>query len=73
MKNAFKSLENAERSLTLAQRIYDITQKKYKAGVGTSLEIVQAERDLYSAQSGEINALFGLISAKVDLDKALGK
>jgi len=71
--NANQTVETTRKSLDLAQQIYDITQIKYKEGVGSSIEVAQAERELYTAQSANMNALFDLLVAKTDLDKALGK
>ena len=71
--NANQTVEASQRSLEMAQQIYDITQIKYKEGVGSSIEVAQSERELYAAQSAQMNALFDLLLAKTDLDKALGK
>ena len=37
--NAQERVRNQQKNLDLAQRIYDATQTKYKAGVGSSFEI----------------------------------
>ncbi|MBK7302483.1 MAG: TolC family protein [Saprospiraceae bacterium] len=71
--NALATLESRKKSLDLADRIYLTTKTKFKEGVGSSLEITQAERDLYSAQANVLEAQYNLIQSKVDLDKALGK
>jgi len=71
--NAGQTVETTKKSLDMAQQIYDITQIKYKEGVGSSIEVTQAERELYSAQSAQTNALYELLVAKTDLDKSLGK
>jgi len=60
-------------AMDLAQSIYDVTQIKYREGVGSSVELTQAESELHSAQTNYINALYELIVAKTDLDIALGK
>ncbi len=71
--NAKETLESTKRSLDLAQRIYDTTQIKYKEGVGASLEVTQAESDLYGAQGRYVSALYDLVVAKTNIDIALGK
>lgn len=71
--NAQQSVETTRNSLALAQRIYDTTQIKFKEGVGSSVELAQAERELYAAQSNHTNALYDLLIAKSDLERALGK
>ena len=71
--NANQTVATTKKSLDMAQQIYDITQIKYKEGVGSSIEVTQAERELYAAQSANMNALYELLVAKTNLDKALGK
>ena len=73
VNNARTTLDASKRNLDLAQRIYDQSQLKFKGGVGSSLEINQAETSFIQAQSSYINALYTLLVAKTDLDKALGK
>lgn len=71
--NAVQRVTDQQKNLDLAQRIYDTTQIKYKEGVGSSLEITQAEQALFQSQQNVIQARYELLLAKVDLDKALGK
>lgn len=71
--NARTSLDGNKRNLDLAQKIYDQAQLKFKGGIGSSLEINQAETAFLQAQGGYINALYNMLVAKTDLDKALGK
>ncbi len=60
-------------NLALAQRIYDATQVKYREGVGSSIETVQAEQALYEAQANYLNSLYETLLAKEDLFLALGR
>lgn len=70
--NARRSLENQEKNLDLAQRIYQTTQIKYREGVGSSLEINQAEQSLYQTQSNYLQSLYDLVTARFQLMKAMG-
>lgn len=70
--NAQERMMNQIKNLDLAQRIYDTTQTKYKAGVGSSFEITQAEQALYTAQQSLIQAQYDLLTAKTAVKKALG-
>lgn len=70
---ALKSLEAQQRNLELAERIYNTTQIKYREGVGSSLEVNQAEQSLYTAQGNQIQALYNVAVAKYDLLTALGQ
>jgi len=71
--SAQEKLVSQKENLKLAEKIYRTTQEKYKQGVGSSIEISQAEQELYSTQQNIDQALFDLIQAKLNLDKALGK
>lgn len=71
--NAIETVYSRRDAMALAQSIYDTTQIKYKEGVGSSVELTQAESELYTTQSNYINALYDLLVAKTDLDIALGK
>ena len=59
--------------MEVTQDIYDTTLIKFGEGVGSSLEVTQAESDLHQAQSAYINSLYDLLITKIDLDIALGE
>ncbi|MEL6122856.1 MAG: TolC family protein [Bacteroidota bacterium] len=69
---AKSSLEAAKRSLALNEKIYNKTQIKYREGVGSSIEVTQAEGSLYGAQAQYVNALYDLLTAKTELEIATG-
>jgi len=70
--NAFSQLQSQQKNIDLAQKIYDVTLIKYKEGIGSSLEVNQAESSLTETQGLYISALYDLVVAKTNLDKALG-
>ena len=72
-KNAKLRLDNQDKNIVLAEKILNTTRIKYREGVGSSLEMTQAEQELYKTQANRLNALYDLVVAKADLDKALGK
>ncbi len=72
-RNAIERLETRNKNMNLANRIFETTRIKYKEGVGSSLEISQAEQALYDAQQNYIQARYDLLVAKRALDKALGE
>jgi outer membrane protein len=71
--NARQELVSQRSNLDLAERIYETTQIKYREGVGSSVELTQAEQSLFQAQSKYINALYNVLAAKLDLEMALGQ
>jgi outer membrane protein TolC len=71
--NAIKSLESQRANSGLAANIARITKIKYEEGVGSNLEVIEAEASLKESQVNYYNALYDALIAKVDLDKAYGK
>jgi outer membrane protein len=71
--NALKTLVSQKANQDLAGNIARVTKIKYEQGVGSSLEVTDAENSLRTAQLNYYSALFDAMVAKVDLDKAYGK
>lgn len=71
-KNAYSSMLMQKKNRDLAQSIFETSRKKYEAGVGSNLELVTAETSLKEAETNYLNAVYDLIIAKTDLDKATG-
>lgn len=72
-ENANQRMRSQEKNLELAARIYETTQIKYREGVGSSLEVTQAEQSLYATQSNYMQAMYDLLLAKERLEMALGQ
>ncbi|MGW8121900.1 TolC family protein [Roseivirga echinicomitans] len=70
---SLEQLDVQKANMELAQDVSNITKEKYKEGVGSNLEVTNAEKDYKEAETNYLNALYNAIIAKVDLDKALGK
>lgn len=70
--NAVTSVSVQKKNLALAQHVYDVSQKKYLSGVGSNMEIVIAETSLKEAQTNYLNALYDMVVAKIDYQKATG-
>lgn len=71
--SSLNTLKNSKESVALATRIRDRARIKYQEGVGSSLEVIQAENDLLSAQANYITAVQQLLEARISLDKNLNK
>lgn len=71
--NALKSLRIQQQNIELAGKVARVTKIKYEQGVGSNLEVVDAEDALRQAQTNYYTALFDAMIAKVDLEKAYGK
>lgn len=71
-----KSLENMAlqyENMELAEEVYNVAKIKYEEGVGSNIEITNADTDLKTAQNNYYSALYDALVAKVDLEKAYGK
>jgi outer membrane protein TolC len=73
LRNNILTLDAQESNMKLAQEVYNMTQIKYREGVGSSLEMSTAENDLLTAQNNYFSALYNAVVAKVDYLKANGK
>jgi outer membrane protein TolC len=56
-----------------AQNVYRIVSLQYNQGVVAYLNLLVAESNLISAEIGYLDALFQLLSSKIDLEKARGE
>ncbi len=72
-QNARVRLQTQERNLNLAKEVVRVTRIKYQQGVGSSLEVTNAEVDLRVAQTNYYAALYDALVAKVDADVATGR
>ena len=73
ISNALIAIDEQTRNMKLAEDVYNQTKIKYEQGLGSNLEITNAETDLREAQNNYFNALYTGIVARVDYLKALGK
>ncbi|MBE9583603.1 TolC family protein [Mucilaginibacter sp. JRF] len=71
--NGLKSLNNQRSNRELALEVLRVTKIKYQQGVGSSIEVSQAQNELESADNQYIQALYNVLVSKVDLDKAYGR
>lgn len=55
-----------------AQRAYDLTEVRYRSGIDSSLSLLDAQRELYSAQQGLIVTQLARETTLVSLYRALG-
>ncbi len=72
-RNAQRNVENQQKNVALAERIYNTTQIKYKSGVGSSFEMSSAESQLYTAQQNLVQSQYDLMVAYRAILKAVGK
>lgn len=72
-KNALETFRSQRENMELAGRVARVTKIKYEQGVGSNIEVTDAESSLRESQVNYYNSLFDAIVAKVNLDKAYAK
>jgi outer membrane protein len=72
LQNSMEALEVQKENRILARDVYDVAKIKYQEGIGSNLEVVDAETALKEAETNFYSALYDALIAKVELDKALG-
>lgn len=72
-KSNLAGYEAVKTNLELAREVYDIIQLQYRAGIKTYLEVIVSETDLRTAQINYFDALYALLSSKIDVQRALGE
>lgn len=65
--------DNQKENLELAKRIFDRTTIMYQEGMATSLELTQANDQLITTQANYYHALFEVLNARNNIEKALGR
>jgi outer membrane protein len=73
ISNSLITLEEQNKNMALAEQVYNQTKLKYEQGLGSNLEITNAETELRTAQNNYFTALYDAIVARIDYLKAIGK
>jgi len=68
LNNYYVEREN----LGLARDVFNTIELQYRSGIKAYLDLITAETDLRTAQLIYSNALFQVLSSKLDVEKALG-
>ena len=68
LNNYFEQKANME----LAREVYNIIQLQYRSGIKTYLDVVVANNDLFTAQVNYTNAIFQVLSNRIDVQRAMG-
>ncbi len=68
LNNYYEQKANME----LARDVYNIIQLQYRSGIKTYLDVVVANNDLFTAQINYTNAIFQVLSDRIDVERALG-
>lgn len=73
IRSSVASMEYQKKNMELAEEVYNQTKLKYEEGLGSNIEITNAQAELTSAQNNYYAALYDAIIARIDFLKATGK
>jgi outer membrane protein len=71
--NSVSNMNMQLENVNISEDVYNVTKTKYQEGVGSNIEVINADADYKEAQTNFFQALYQALLAKVDYDKALGK
>ena len=71
-KSNYTELLAQKENVGLANEVYNVVFLQYREGIKTYLDVIVAQSDLRTSQINYNNALFTVLSSKVDLQRALG-
>ena len=72
MKEAEKRIDTSKVAVNQAEEDFRIAQVRYTAGVGTNLDVMDAELAFAQAKTNYTQALYDYNTSKAKLDKAMG-
>ncbi len=73
LSNAVDNMVMQRENTELAKEIYEVSRIKYEEGVGSNLEVTNADADYKEAQTNYFDALYAALVAKIELEKAYGR
>ena len=73
LSSNLEKFEDQQKSVTVAQRVFDNISRKFEQGVASSLEVTNANTSLVNAQSNYVQAMLEVLQARLELEKLLNK
>ncbi|MDP2187691.1 MAG: TolC family protein [Sphingobacteriaceae bacterium] len=73
LRNSYETMKVQQQNLELSTEVLRVSRIKYQQGVGSNLEVINAEAGFREAQANYYNAVYDLLIAKVELEKAKGQ
>lgn len=71
-KSNLNNYLSLKENVSLANEVYDVIRLQYRSGVKAYIEVINAETDLRTAQINYYNALYQVLSSKIDVAQATG-
>lgn len=73
LKSALETIDSAKKAVASAEESYKVSASRYNSGVGTNLEVLDAQVALTQTKINYLQSLFDLGTAKARLNKIVGK
>jgi len=73
LRNSYEAIQVQAQNLELSTEVLRVSRIKYQEGVGSNLEVINAEAGFRESQANYYNTLYELLIAKVELEKAKGQ
>ena len=70
--SALLTMDEQKKNMALAEQVYNQTKLKYEQGLGSNLEVTNAETDMITAQNNYFSAVYDAIIARIDYLNAIG-
>ncbi len=71
-KSSIFNMRQTKDNVALARRVYFVVDLQYKQGIVPYLNVITAETNLRTSELTYLNALFQVLSSKIDWQKAMG-
>lgn len=71
-KGDYTEWRTVQQNLVVAEEVYEIIKLQYDEGVKAYVDLIVAETELRTTQLNYYNALYSVLSSKLDLQRALG-
>ncbi|GAA4401888.1 TolC family protein [Nibrella viscosa] len=72
IQRAQLSVQNDERTVNLARKVYDVTTLQYRQGTRPLTDLINAENSYREAQTNYVNSLINYYQARLDLERSQG-
>ncbi len=73
LDNSIAILNSQKENMDISKEVYDVTKEKYQEGIGSNLEVINADADYKEAQTNFFVALYNALISKVEYKKSIGK
>jgi len=71
-KSNYYNLQLLQKNVSLSRRVFFVVTLQYRQGIVPYLNVITAESNLITSEINYLNALFQVLSNKIDLQKAMG-